>query len=455
MLSDRFRNLLNPGIYILNRFKYATKFGLMIVLFLISVVIASVSIYLQTTAQIEFSKKERIGLEYIVGLNKLLFYAQQHDALMGPSFDNIELAKEFALAEEKMTEAERHVDELDRKYGDILRVSQMWKELREKRKHPRIRPALDDIPIAPHVAYLRGILDLKQKIAETSNLVLDNGLTSHYLMNALVNNIPSLTQHVSDIRTVAASFNLGLKSHLISDKIRILDAFLQDDVRNLERDMNVIGVGDSHYLAISVSQQREILRNFSAHIRGIMAEISEGSYDASPVDAYTDITSGLGNIYNLYDHFVPALDSLLSERVSNFIFWRNLAVLVVLLTVLVPLYFYLCFFVAISDVIRRLNQTTERMLNHEHTSNPIALDSQDEFADIARIFNKIANELTATNLSLANRVKEYELLAQEVRRKNIELERFNKFMIGREVRMSEIKKELVEREKKIQELEHR
>ncbi len=47
------------------------------------------------------------------------------------------------------------------------------------------------------------------------------------------------------------------------------------------------------------------------------------------------------------------------------------------------------------------------------------------------------------------------MLAQEVRRKNIELERFNKFMIGREVRMSEIKKELVEREKKIQELEHR
>ena len=91
-------------------------------------------------------------------------------------------------------------------------------------------------------------------------------------------------------------------------------------------------------------------------------------------------------------------------------------------------------------------------------SGTVAISSKDEIGELASEFNEMAKKLREFYGVLEQRVKErtveaeeakkkLEILNQELQKKLEEFERMNKLMVGRELKMAEMKKEIVQLKK--------
>src|SRR5262249_10898737 len=123
--------------------------------------------------RLEFARKERVGLEYLVGLRGLL----EPLALGRPSD-----APEVEAAAQR-------VDALNARLGTELQAAEPWRKLRQQLAGPSTGPA----------ARVDGTVQLIAHVGDTSNLILDPDLDSYYLMDATVTLLPALVAAVSTI----------------------------------------------------------------------------------------------------------------------------------------------------------------------------------------------------------------------------------------------------------------
>ena len=85
------RTLLAPGVALMNRLKYAYKFGLISLIFLAPIVVLVYFMVSDVSDGIAFAEKERTGVAYLVPLRQVLENVQQHRGMSDP--DEAEFVK--------------------------------------------------------------------------------------------------------------------------------------------------------------------------------------------------------------------------------------------------------------------------------------------------------------------------------------------------------------------------
>jgi signal transduction histidine kinase/DNA-binding NarL/FixJ family response regulator len=153
--------LLRPAVRLMNRLRYRPKFALISLLFGVPLVLSMALWLAEVQQRIGFAEKERLGLEYVNGVHRLL------EALL--------LGREADCAA-----AARRIDALDRRLGRELGTSELWASARG--------PLLD--PGAPLGERTRAALRLIAQAGDSSNLILDPDLDSYYLRDAVVTLLP-------------------------------------------------------------------------------------------------------------------------------------------------------------------------------------------------------------------------------------------------------------------------
>jgi nitrate/nitrite-specific signal transduction histidine kinase len=97
-----------------------------------------------------------------------------------------------------------------------------------------------------------------------------------------------------------------------------------------------------------------------------------------------------------------------------------------------------------------LRNSVEKM-SHGDIGTTITIDSQDEIGDLAEAFNNMSTKLKISYTGLEEKVRSR---TNELQEKMNELERMNKLMIGRELKMTELKQEIVKLKKEIRPTTH-
>src|SRR5262245_32988271 len=160
------RALLAPGIALMNRLRYPQKFALVSLVFAIPLGLMMYLWLEEIGDRLAFAHKERIGLEYVGALRRLLESLALAGTIDAPA----------------ISQAVGQVDTLDARLGTELQVTGAWQELRRQVTDPSTGQAARVVDTVQLIAY----------VGDMSNLILDPDLDSYYLMDATVTVLPQL-----------------------------------------------------------------------------------------------------------------------------------------------------------------------------------------------------------------------------------------------------------------------
>src|SRR5579859_506665 len=398
--------LFTPAITLMNRLKYHQKFllvGFMLVLPLAVVMKA----YLQNVYDTQmFTEKERLGLQYVQPLADFVHDLQEHEALSTGLLSGDTAFQAPLTANETATDAAiLKVDEVDSRLGGTLNANAAWAALKKRWQDLKAvtatGPAVVD-NINTHASVDADALALMIAVGNNSNLILDPDIDTYYTMDSLINKLPTEADYVAQIRSYSL-LAAEQKRLAPEDKTRL--TILSGSLRStVQADLNALD-----YVFNYNSQVRDKIgasvKDESSQINGYLDSINTNVISRAGATAFSparitlapadlDKTSQhtLDSVYTLYNGFLPIEEGLLQLRISNLVTSRNVAIVISLVTLLLAVYLYEGFFMAVNRTIAHLDHASQRMVSG-HMEADLVLDSRDELSQVATSFNNIAGEL--------------------------------------------------------------
>jgi nitrate/nitrite-specific signal transduction histidine kinase len=146
--------------------------------------------------------------------------------------------------------------------------------------------------------------------------------------------------------------------------------------------------------------------------------------------------------------------SLLNEQTNARVYQFAIFVIVIVLASMLVCYFLIAVLLT-QTVLNNIDKlkSAATLLEHGDLDTPIVKTSKDEIGELAETLNKMRKEVKESRKDLEQANKDLEQLVdkrtQELQDKLEELERLNRFMIDREIKMVELKKELAALQSKL------
>ncbi|MBW4520493.1 MAG: response regulator [Scytolyngbya sp. HA4215-MV1] len=290
--------------------------------------------------QIEFTQKERQGLEYSNALRQLLEQVIQHQRIASEYLNGDTSLSAKLLAKQEETGAViQQVDGVDQQLGKTLQTTAQWDAWKQswyqlKNEERSLSP---ETALAKQTALTHKLIALMTHVGDTSNLILDPELDSYYLMDVLIHHLPSM------IEGTARSRDLGIrmakqKQASLDERVKMI--VLASAITDL-LDANWRGKQIA-FLANTTFQQRlePAFQENDAKTRLVLQAIrsakpEDGKY--RPEQSLKTSEQALVSQFQLYDTVLPVLDQLLYARVSKFSqkrLWLRVFALLVLIFVL-------------------------------------------------------------------------------------------------------------------------
>jgi len=197
------RYLFEPAVNLMNRLKYAYKFG---VIGLLIVLQASVLIYMMVSElnkNIDFAIRERVGIQYIQALTNSLNAAQEYRSIhYDYSRGNHSLQGDVLTQQAKVDEALDVVQRIDNQVGSQMDATWKLQMLRQDwlaRKQDALQVDTGDSQVAFELdsRWINEVTDLIQQVAYESNLAMDSDFDTSYLMDSVLRKLPGLVDALS------------------------------------------------------------------------------------------------------------------------------------------------------------------------------------------------------------------------------------------------------------------
>ncbi|WP_017942823.1 MULTISPECIES: methyl-accepting chemotaxis protein [unclassified Thioalkalivibrio] len=389
----------HPATWLMNRFRYPVKFGLIFIVVLLPLLLLSGITLVNLNESIRFVANERQGLTYIDAAREPVEYIQQHRGMMAALLGGDEGARD------RLREIAHDVDRalgalaaVDRELGEALGTSRQLDRIREAWEGIRT----DGDTMAPaeslqrHTALIADLLDLIGHVADASEITLDPHLDSYYLGDALTNGLLNLTETMGQARAVgsgtAAAGEFTGDNHI---RLAVLSA-------NMEAIAGDLAAGlEAAFSTNPVLRERLgglVERNETAV--GEFANILQRELlDADMIDinareVFDAATRSIDATFTLYDATAPELDTLFADRIRSDTLVRNLAIAVVVGVLLLLAYLFVGLYRSIKDSVEQFNEATERMASGDLTTR-VAIPTQDEMHEVGERFNSMATQFEA------------------------------------------------------------
>lgn len=391
--------LLLPGIRLLNRLRYPAKFSLISVIFIAPLVTLGLLLLKEVNQEVALLKSERLGLEYIQRIRPLIQHIPQHRGMSGAFLNGDATFRQKMLAKQGEIDAgfaalARTDQRLGTRLGTGSRVESLhskWRDL--KTGVFSMTPAQS---FEAQTALVAGLLELTERAADQSGLILDAHLDSYYLMDLLVYQLPTLTEGMGQSRALgsgaAARGNLDAKNWaqlaIRLDRIEKAQAALERDLATIfERNSALAArLGDLG------TKARSTVATFSELIERDL--LNANPITVTTTEIFASSTQAIDAVFGLYDTVMPAFDALLAERIREGDRKVTAAVAVMAAVLALIVYLFLCFYRAVLGNVQALDAATERLAQGDLTTR-LELQSRDEMGSIATSFNRMAERFAS------------------------------------------------------------
>ncbi len=388
--------LLAPAKALASRLRYLHKFSLVFVLFLIPLVVLSLRLLSDLRNDIAFIEQKRYGVEYIAAVRPLLESIPQHRGLTNAFLNG---RKEFQTRiQAKRAQIDQAFDTLqqvDKGLGEKLGTDGRISELKsqwETLKRDSGNMAAADV-FAAHSRLVEALRELILHVADTSNLILDPELDSYYLMDALVNRLPPLTDTVGRARGLGAG--IAARGHFAEgEQLRIL-VFAQE-IRNhfdsLKHGIEVAADANPEVAARLGTLPAETIAAIGDFMNLVQTQlIGTDEIEVMPEEIFDAGTAAITKAFSLYDAMLPTLDGVLAERqhAAESTLYTTMGIVGIVL--LLMIYLFSGFYSSIMEGVCKIRNAADRLASGDMATR-VDLDARDEMGQIADSFNRMAEQ---------------------------------------------------------------
>lgn len=326
-----------------NRFSLVT----LLLIFVLPFAVVVYQLVAEINQQIDFAKKEQLGLQYNSPLRKLLEQWQQHRGLVygyakGEDFGELLKQKEVAIEESIAA-----VDAVDKQLGLTLEATEKWQKIKQKWQITKsnllmMRP---EASFEAHTQLIAELLELMSHVGDTSNLILDPALNSYYLMDAVVNKLPSLTENLAQVRGLGTGIAAQKK---ITDQekaqLTILFGLIKSPNNDLRRGLQVAMEKDATSKAKIESYVQTRLKATTEFTELVEREIIRSeNINIKAAEYFAAGTTAIDAQYKLYDVASETLDGVLQKRIDGLTTKNNLVKAFSLLVLAMVIYVLIAF----------------------------------------------------------------------------------------------------------------
>lgn len=416
--------VLQPFQFVMNRLKYAQKFLLIGVLFLIPIGLLLYQLAANLTDQINLSTKEQYGVAYNRSLKELLVQLQEHrelaDAVKSGS-DNLKdkLTETEKLADEKLDLVEKE----EKKHGKLLHTADKLKGIKDQWTSLKGKTATieSDGSFKIHTSLSDQVLKLITYVADQSNLTLDPELDSFYLIELTTNVLPDQTEQISQsLPKGVASLNRKVVSHDDWGLLAIATSDIKRSAENTEKQLGVV-FSVNPGLKAALDEPGKNLIATGKNVSYIISDklLNNPFLTMKPADYADELKKAISANNEYYDTAAKELDRLLQKRLNHLrTNWYIVLSSLIGVLLLVSL-FFLSFYRNVNDAVIRLEQSARKMARGDLTVQ-IELKSRDELSRVGGAFNDLAQSfrsLLQKNKAMAEQVsasaEELDFVAQE------------------------------------------
>ena len=393
------KTVFAPAAALMSRLKFPQRFSLITVLFLLPLVIALLMLLSRLNADIAFTRSEMQGTAYLRSTHTLLRHAindwlLSRNALRGLGTGDEALAQNAAAIESDLAS----LAALDRQYGSALSTTEPLAAVQDTwRSMSALHQTIDRQVL--YRAFILNINALIATVGDSSGLVLDSDLDTHYTMQAILVDLPKAHTTMSNLAVLGDA--VVASRNLTEDEKAALNAFatqLLDSYDSMARDFQVAYANNpmGNLRPNVESNMSEAAAAVSALVDKLVLEVLTAPLITFPLDSWMDQARlALEAGYRQWDAQVDQLDVLLMSRVSSLEGTRNLAVVLTASVLLLVVYMWIGFYMAVMKTAAGLEQASALFASGSVTPNAIDLDSKDELSQ--SVASTLTHMATATN----------------------------------------------------------
>lgn len=396
-----FRLIFKPGAALMQRLTYDKRFVLIAALILPLVGIIALSVQELIDNTIGFAKKERVGLEYLIPVYKLLDAVQVHQststaALAGT--DSLRLAE--ARSAELIASAITAVESVELKLGADLKTEQ-WSSF--KSGWDKLRSHLEDMQpeagLQKHAAIIADLNNLIADVGDSSNLILDPDLDSYYLMDALIGRAPAVMDVVSQAQAAGTlALAQGVLDPATRDALNAAHVVLLANATSMQRSLKVAQENNATLrdkVEAAATALAVATAAFSDALGRLAQQPSNQPLAAAGLSAksYFELAATLREAMAAANAATSrALDELLAHRIDRF--ERKVSVIVGLtaLTVIALLYVCIAFWTSFNAAVSGLQRLSTALSEGDLTVKQEDT-GRDELSAVGRMISDACGQL--------------------------------------------------------------
>jgi signal transduction histidine kinase/ActR/RegA family two-component response regulator len=409
------KRIFSPAINIFDRFKYSIKFIIIAVFFLAALVITLELLIVELGAENTFTKKERIGLEYLNSLFNLQRDVEEYKNLKS---DNNELIASL-----------NKVDSLNDQYSIVLGTEDAWKKVKEDTsKLIYAKQAEDDqATFSQCDTIVNDISESVTLIGNSSNLILDPELDSYHLTDIVLGCVPSMVECIERVRY---QVNSAIKAGSITakDKNSLIETMAQIKLAIADIDLDTtVAIGKNSALSAPLAQDKKAnvtaVDNF---ITAISDKMINSDRTSLTEEEFTDLSnSAFTTSSNYHQKVVVELDKLFTTRIAQYNKKEAIAVGSSICGVLLAMYFFVGLYLSLGRKVAELEQVTSKMADGDLMVR-VQFRSNDELNKIGQAFNKMAGDLGRAFFDINEQSSKLAETAKMLKETNLELLASNK-----------------------------
>lgn len=391
---------------LMSRFTYSEKFIFISLMFALAILYLSFMMIQQAEREIRFVDSERDGIRYLIPVRKLMEHVPQHKIsthkyLSGDSSLKNEIMTLQSQISEQLKELENISNELNPKItnpdsefhygmpkkqvpGEIVRI---WENIRS-----HTFDLTKESNAAFHDELMTNVRELLSYVTDSSQLILDPDLSTHYLMNAFLVRLPEYLEALSQTIFLGEDILINQKFTtdeqarlrslltMMQSQIKMLDGFFLKSFRNKD-------TGFKETLVPPLSSFMEANQTFLKIVDKKLIQPDAISF--SPQEFLNDGIAAFSSGFLLWDASLEQFDRQLEQRRSKLkmqeIVGLSIAAFFTLTGFLVGLFIMR----QISTPLNRLIEATRRLAGGD-LSTRVEIFYMDEIGRVGIAFNNMA-----------------------------------------------------------------
>jgi methyl-accepting chemotaxis protein len=358
----RFHGVWGPGVLLFRRLQFRSKALIICAVFLMPVMLLTWSFLKDKSSAIEFSSKERVGVEYVREAIPLIRLGQAYRLYTLQKQATGEAVREVAEALQARDVQMAKLEAVERSIGPGLGTAKAFAAV--KAAAEAATNASSNTVFAAHSAFIDAVVGLIGQASDGSNLTLDPDLDTFYLMDASLGAVPVLVEGAAKLRGVSAAVAAAgkvptdMQSRIITSSAITTELFEGRVATALDK---IYGLHADYRAEFAVDDLLPRLRAFRD------SAVSGKADRAELVGKGTEVVDGLSA---LQLKMVERLDTLLEVRIAGLVRQRALTVIAVSLALLLVGYLFYSFYLVTQGGLSEVRRHLVAMTGGDLTTSP-------------------------------------------------------------------------------------